>query len=325
MLGAILATILFAFSAVSGARVAKLMGGTEANFWRLSLATLFLAVMAHAFGAGLAGNGFYIFILSGCIGFGLGDVSLFQAYPRLGSRLTILIVHCLAAPFAGLVEWLWLGTTLSAAQMVCGAVILVGVAVALAPTHESHEARRQFGIGIFFAVLGAIGQGGGVVLSRKAYELCRLAEQPMDGITAAYQRILGGVIISGIALLVVKRQFLLAGAGGLQPPPGSAPNPADGDCKSPARAPGDMSTAEKWRKSAKWIVFNALAGPTLGVSCYQWALKTTPSAVVLPIVALSPLVVMPFARWMEQERPTRRSTVGAVIAVAGAVALALAK
>lgn len=306
MLGAVLATILFAFSAVSGARVAKLMGGTEANFWRLSLATLFLAAMAHGFGAGLAGNGFYIFILSGCIGFGLGDVSLFQAYPRLGSRLTILIVHCLAAPFAGLVEWLWLGTTLTAAQMLCGAVILVGVALALAPTHETHEERRQFGIGIFFAVLGAIGQGGGVVLSRKAYELCRLADQPMDGITAAYQRILGGVIISGLALLVVKRQFLLARA-------------------EAVASPGDMSTAEKWRKSGKWIVFNALAGPTLGVSCYQWALKTTPSAVVLPIVALSPLVVMPFARWLEQERPSRRSTIGAVIAVAGAVALALVK
>lgn len=306
MLGAVLATILFAFSAVSGARVAKLMGGTEANFWRLSLAALFLAAMAHTFGAGLAGNGFYIFILSGCIGFGLGDVSLFQAYPRLGSRLTILIVHCLAAPFAGLVEWLWLGTTLSVAQMLCGAVILVGVAMALAPEHESHEARRQFGIGIFFAVLGAIGQGGGVVLSRKAYELCRLAEQPMDGITAAYQRILGGVIISGLALLVVKRHFLLARA-------------------EAVASPGDMSTAEKWRKSGKWIVFNALAGPTLGVSCYQWALKTTPSAVVLPIVALSPLVVMPFARWLEQERPSRRSTIGAVIAVAGAVAQALVK
>lgn len=306
MLGAVLATILFSFSAVSGARVAKLMGGTEANFWRLCLATLFLAAMAHAFGVGLAGNGFYIFILSGCIGFGLGDVSLFQAYPRLGSRLTILIVHCLAAPFAGLVEWLWLGTTLSAAQMLCGAVILAGVAVALAPTHETHEQRRQFGIGIFFAVLGAIGQGGGVVLSRKAYELCRLADQPMDGITAAYQRIIGGVIISGLALLVVKRQFLLARA-------------------EAVASPGDMSTAEKWRRSGKWIVFNALAGPTLGVSCYQWALKTTPSAVVLPIVALSPLVVMPFARWLEQEQPSRRSTIGAVIAVAGAVALALAK
>ncbi len=311
---------MFAFSAVSGARVAKLMGGTEANFWRLSLATIFLAAMAHTFGAGLAGNGFYIFILSGCIGFGLGDVALFQAYPRLGSRLTILIVHCLAAPFAGLVEWLWLGTTLSVAQVLCGAVILSGVALALAPTHETHEARQQFGVGIFFAVLGAIGQGGGVVLSRKAYELCSLAEQPMDGVTAAYQRIIGGVIISGLALLVVKRQFLLARAGDLQSPFFGSDKTTDGDCKSPTQ-----STAEKWRKSGKWIVFNALAGPTLGVSCYQWALKTTPSAVVLPIVALSPLVVMPFSRWLEQERPSKRSTLGAVIAVAGGVALALVK
>ncbi len=99
--------------------------------------------------------------------------------------------------------------------------------------------------------------------------------------------------------------------------PAQATAPTDGDCKSPAQ-----STAEKWRISGKWIVFNALAGPTLGVSCYQWALKTTPSAVVLPIVALSPLVVMPFARWLEQERPSRRSMFGAVIAVAGAGALA---
>ncbi len=320
MLGAILATILFSLSAVSGARVARLMGGTEANFWRLALATLFLATLAHGFGSGLAGNGFYLFILSGCVGFGLGDVALFQAYPRLGSRLTILIVHCLAAPFAGLVEWLWLGTTLTAAQMLCGAVILSGVAVALAPEHETHAARKQFGIGICFAVLGAVGQGGGVVLSRKAYELCQLAGQPMDGLTAAYQRILGGVIISGLALLVVKRQFLFARAGGLQPPPETLPSPTAGDCKSPAQA-----TAEKWRQSGKWLLFNALAGPTLGVSCYQWALKTTPSAVVLPIVALSPLVVMPFARWLEQERPSKRTTLGAVLAVAGAVGLALAK
>ena len=325
MLGAVLATILFAFSAVSGARVAKLMGGTEANFWRLSLATLFLAALAHGFGAGLAGNGFYIFILSGCIGFGLGDVSLFQAYPRLGSRLTILIVHCLAAPFAGVVEWLWLGTTLTAAQIACGVVILVGVAVALAPEHESHEARRQFGIGIFFAVLGAVGQGGGVVLSRKAYEVCALAGQPMDGITAAYQRIIGGVILSGLALLVVKREFFFARSDGRQSPQATTEAAKDEDSKSPSLAPGEMSTTEKWQQSGKWIAFNALAGPTLGVSCYQWALKTTPSAVVLPIVALAPLVVMPFARWLEQERPSKRSTLGAVIAVAGAVALALAK
>ena len=40
---------------------------------------------------------------------------------------------------------------------------------------------------------------------------------------------------------------------------------------------------------------NTLGGPVLGVSCYQWALSTTPSGIVLPIVATVPLAVIPFA------------------------------
>jgi hypothetical protein len=37
-------------------------------------------------------------------------------------------------------------------------------------------------------------------------------------------------------------------------------------------------------------VAHVLTGPTLGVTCFQWALATTPSGIVLPIVALTPLV-----------------------------------
>ena len=55
------------------------------------------------------------------------------------------------------------------------------------------------------------------------------------------------------------------------------------------------------------------------------ALKTTPTGVVLPIVALTPIVIIPFARYTEGERPTVRSILGSVIAVAGAAALALSR
>jgi drug/metabolite transporter (DMT)-like permease len=71
------------------------------------------------------------------------------------------------------------------------------------------------------------------------------------------------------------------------------------------------------------VVVNALTGPTLGVSCFQWALKTTATGVVLPIVATTPLVVIPFAYWLEGERPSVRSLVGSVIAVIGAAVLTL--
>jgi drug/metabolite transporter (DMT)-like permease len=74
-----------------------------------------------------------------------------------------------------------------------------------------------------------------------------------------------------------------------------------------------------------WIVVNAVCGAVIGVSCYQWALATTPSGIVLPIVATTPLVIIPFSYLLEGERPSRRSLAGGAIAVAGAVALALAR
>ena len=107
---AFLTTILFSLSVISGHRSAKLIGGTEANFWRLTCATFFLAIWAYGFGVGLEGNAFPLFFLSGIIGIGIGDVALFQALPRLGARLSLLLIQCLTAPIGALIEWLWLGT-----------------------------------------------------------------------------------------------------------------------------------------------------------------------------------------------------------------------
>src|SRR5438093_4572679 len=101
---------------------------------------------------------------------------------------------------------------------------------------------------------------------------------------------------------------------------------AMGNAHSTARA--EMAGAEgaspgkRWRKAWPWVLLNGLAGPALGVSCFQWALKTTPTGVVLPIVAITPLVIIPFSYHLEGERPTRRSLAGGALAVLAAAALA---
>ncbi|MCD8483379.1 MAG: DMT family transporter [Verrucomicrobia bacterium] len=58
--------------------------------------------------------------------------------------------------------------------------------------------------------------------------------------------------------------------------------------------------------------------------CFQWALATTPSALVQPIVAMTPLVVIPFAYWFEGDKPSPRQLGGALISVLGVIALAFA-
>src|ERR1035437_3007745 len=75
---ALLCTLLFSVSITCGHRSAKLIGGTEANFWRLTLAALLLGVWAYAFGIGLGGAAFPLFFVSGLVGIGIGDVALFH-------------------------------------------------------------------------------------------------------------------------------------------------------------------------------------------------------------------------------------------------------
>ncbi len=322
MLAAFLTTIFFSVSIVCATRSAKLLGGTEANFWRLALATILLGVWAHSWGAGLGGDSLPAFVLSGVIGIGLGDVALFQALPRLGSRLTILVLNCLSTPFAVLIERLWLGTKLTWLQMLFALVILVGVGIALSPKEHLHIPRKVFWPGIVAAILAALGNAFGMVLSRKAYSIVESGGLHIDGGTAAYQRLAGGLFVAGACLLIVKRREIWAQIGFDEPLTPSL-SPSDGERVSEGRERG--SSRQKWKRAWPWVVSNAIAGQTLGVSCLQWALEQQPTGIVLPITAITPLVAIPFAHFIEGEKPTVRSLVGGVIAVGGAVGLAIVK
>jgi drug/metabolite transporter (DMT)-like permease len=301
---ALFATILFSLSVISANRSSQVLGGTVANFARLLVATLLLAGWAYAVGGGHGGGAFGWFFLSGWIGFGLGDMALYIALPRLGPRLTILMVQCLAAPFAALAEWLWIGTPLTVGEVFCGLVILAGVAVAITPGTDHHGAARGFWMaGLGAGVVAALGQGLGAVVSRKAYAVLELGGHSLDGLSAAYQRILGGLLFAALPSfwILLRRRLVVLPPVGVEPVLG------------------------RWRRAWGWVLANALAGPALGVGCYQWALQTMPSAVVLAVVATTPLVILPLAYLIDGDRPGPRSVLGGMIAVAGVVGLTLAR
>ncbi len=298
MFASFLTTIFFSLSVIFAARTARILGGPRANLARICVATVLLAGWAHAFGEGLRGASLRWFFLSGVIGFGLGDMALFSALPRIGPRLSILLTQCLAAPIAAVAEWAWLGTTLRAVDLACAAVVLAGVAVALAPDRGLEVDRRTFWIGVLFGVGSALGQALGAVVSRKANDVAALTHFPIDGGTAAYQRALGGVLLTMLAFWLMRKSRAAEDA---------------------ARPPGS------WRAAWPMVLANSLAGPTIGVGCYQWALATTRhgSGIVLAIVATSPLVTILLAFFLDGLRPTRRAVVGGLVAVGGVVALML--
>jgi drug/metabolite transporter (DMT)-like permease len=300
MLAAFLTTLFFSFSAIFGRRVANFLPGTQANLSRLLLCAALFGLWSHFFGFGVGGKAFPILFLSGCIGFGIGDLAMFQAYPRIGTRRTMVMIQCLAAPLAALTEWAWLGNTPTIAQAGWGALILAGVGIALMPGKDEAQPTHHLGVGIFFGALSAMSQAGGAVLSRKAYAVSAAAGQPFhtisDGVNAAYQRMLGGICVTVLFFLYLKI----------------------------AHKPDESRKAD-WPRAWPWLIGNALAGPSFGVVCYQLALMNTPTNIVLPIVATTPLVVIPLAHFLEGDRVTRRAVIGGIIAVAGVIGLTLAK
>ena len=303
MFAALLAALLFAVSAICGYRSSRQIGGAEANFWRICAAIFFLALWAHLFGGGLAGAALPYFVVSGFFGIGLGDTGYFQALPRLGSRRTVLLTQCLIPPFAILIEWLWLGTTLTIVELLCIAVILTGVALALAPGDHAKIPPRQLAIGIAFALFAAFCGALGAVFSRKAYFVAHAAGEHPDPGTTGYQRVLGGLLIPGIILLAVKWRSARAHGGVFE-----------GKTFQVSR--------EKWRRIWPWILGNSLAGQTLGVTCVQWALERTPTGIVMTITAMTPVILLPMTRIVEGEKIGIRSLAGALVAVAGVIGLA---
>lgn len=290
MIGALGTLIFFAVTPVFANRAAQLLGSLRANCWRLLLAAVVLGAWAHAAGRGLGGVALPWFVLGGVVGFGVGGVAMFQSLPRIGATLSTLIVQCGSAIVAAIVEWLWLGTTLSAVQLGFVGATLTGVAIGLLPRSLARPDPGAWWPGVAWAVVSAAGQGVGAVISRKAFAVAAATHSFVDPGTAAYQRVLGGLAVAVLALLATRRS---------------------------AEVPRLVGTA--W----PWVSANALTGPVLGVTCYQWALRTTPAGIVQPIVAAAPLLTIPFAAWIEGTRPRGAYYVGAVLAVAGVGGLML--
>ncbi|MEY4387558.1 MAG: hypothetical protein RLY20_2841 [Verrucomicrobiota bacterium] len=303
MFPAVLTATLFALSVIFGHRAARLIGSLEANFWRVVIATVILTLWGFTFGTGLSGGAVAWFALSGAVGIGIGDYAYFYALPKLGPRTTALFNQCLMAPFGALIEWIWLGVHPNAKQgLFCG-VTLIGVGIALRSPKGNETMRRITPIGVLLAMIGAAGGATGAVVSRKGFEVVKASGQHLDGITAGFQRMIGGFVISLVVYAILRL--------------------AHQRTQADLESAGSPAPIEKPQHIWPWILANALAGQTFGVSCMQWALANNTSATVLVIVSTTPILVIPLAHFFEGERITPRAVIGTLIAVGGVAGLIL--
>lgn len=223
MLPAVLTAFLFACSGICGQRSARLLGPLRANAVRLGIAMVVLGCAAWLLAPPrLASPAVPWLLASGAVGFGLGDIALFLAYPRLGTRLTLLINLCLAPIFGAAGEWLLLGEAPAARQAAACAVIMAGVATALSANSRSSAATPDAGLagriakrawlGLLFAITAGAGQGFGATLTRMAKAKAAAAGDAFTGITEAAIRVAPGFALAVGAWLVFSAAKPAAGA-----------------------------------------------------------------------------------------------------------------
>ncbi len=308
MFGALVAALFSGITPVVAGRAIRLIGFVRTNVIRLSFAVLILGIWAFAFGQGLRGQTL-LFVTAGAIGFGAGGLSLLAALPRLGAPLASLVEETVAAPVAAVVAWIWYSDQLTEAQIAFCAVILVGVVIGLLPyvraTVGKGVASRGVALGIGLALLAAAAQGISFAATRHGMQLMIHAGTPPDVITVAFQRLIGGFLVALIvyaaARWVWRRKWGFTAA--------------DGSTRSVLGSEAGKLTT----RPLFWGTLNSLFGPILAVTGTVWAQQTMNAGVVQSIVAMAPMISVPFAFWLEGHKPPRLWYLGAAVAIVGLV------
>lgn len=286
---ALLTTVFWTITALSFETASRRIGSLNLNLLRLSVATILLAVFSY-FHRGLffpvdasIHNWFWL-ILSGIVGFVIGDFLLFQAFIVIGARIAMLLMT-LAPPAAALASWLILGENMSLMSLGGMLLTIAGIALVIFVRNpDSSEKSRTAKLahplkGVLLALGAAVGQGVGLVLSK-------LGMGSYDSFAASQIRVLAGV--AGFAMVFT---FF--------------------------RKWNGLPAVIKDRKAMKWLIVGSIFGPFLGVSFSLMAVQHTKAGIAQTIMSLVPVLIIPPSLLINKEKPKVREIIGALIAVAG--------
>jgi len=224
--------------------------------------------------------------LSGLVGFIFGDFFLFKSYEFISARISMLIMS-LSPPIAAFFSWMMLGETMSGQALLAMTVTLTGIVMVVVDKREKNSDKQKNSRmkikysprGIFYAFLGAIGQGGGLVISKYG-----MAGYSVFGATQI--RIIAGSIGFGSFVLLM-RKFNM------------------------------FNKAFESKKTMAFILMGALFGPFIGVYLSLLSVKHTSVGIASTIMAIVPVLIIPPAIILLKEKVSWMEVVGSVVAVAG--------
>jgi drug/metabolite transporter (DMT)-like permease len=290
-LAALAVAVFWTITALSFEYASKRVGSLAVNmirlviaFFLLSILTLFLRGMLLPLDA--TPFEWFWLALSGLVGLVLGDYFLFKSYTVISSRISMLLMT-LVPPMTALIGWLMLGEKMTPLHIFGMFLTVGGISLAIFTRPDnSGKIRLSYPMkGIVFAIIGAIGQAVGLVLSKYGMG-------SYNAFAASHIRIIAGVL--GYALII-----LMLGKGDL------------------------VRTALKDAKGMRIIGLGSFFGPFLGISFSLLAVKYTDTGIAATIMAIVPILIIPPSIVLFKQRFSWLEIFGAFISVAGVVLMFL--
>jgi drug/metabolite transporter (DMT)-like permease len=296
-LAALAAALLWALSSLIYAGLGDRLGATWLNFLKgivaiglvaMTILLLRLPWVALPIGPLLA------LLASGILGIGIGDTFYFKSINALGPRRA-LVIESLSPPLGAILAWATFGETLSGSQLLGIILTIGGVGWVVSERQGTSFASLdpQWRSGISYGITAALCQAIGVTLSRWV-----LIHTAIDPLWATLLRLLIGCSVLGVSLAIRDTAF------------------------ATSRDHRPNTRPILTRRILGIIAIASFFSTYLGIWLQQLSLKYTAVGISQTLTSTSQLFMVPIAI-LRREPLTRRSVLGAAIAMAGIVLLFL--
>ena len=272
----------------------KRLGNLTLNVLRMALALLFSVVLfgvvtGNILPPGASAEACGWMLLSGLVGYVIGDFCLFQCYIIIGSRYGQLFMT-LAPLSAALMAWVTLGQQMTLMSILAMLVTLFGISISVLGRGEHHKVSLKLPLnGILFAIGAAVCQGVGLVLSKIGmdyYEPSASMPEWLVPFSANFYRCVAGII--GFTFLFYFRDGI-----------------------------GPLREAMHDKKGLYVATATTIFGPFVGVGFSLMAVQYTAAGIASTLMAMTPIIILLPSHWLFHEKITWRAALGAFISVIG--------
>jgi len=289
-IAALITALLWSGTSIAFAEASLKIGSVMVNVSRLVFAAFYLGLTILLVGLEihLSSSQYFFLIMSGIVGLTIGDSFLMEAFKRIGARISMLVMS-LSPPFAAVFAYVFLNEVLSFWGVMGIVVTVLGVSIVVLQKEEKQNS--SFTItwqGILLAILGALGQAGGLIFAK-----CAFNESKINGFVATFIRIIAALIFL-IPLGFLIRQF-----------------------KNP------IKVFKREKKALLQTSIAAFFSSHLGITLSLVAITYTYVGIASTLMATVPVIMLPLVRFYYKEHLTWKSITGAFIAVSGVAILFL--